>query len=358
MKNREHKGIRWKIILLFILSIVASIITVFILLLFAFNSANYPIPRKILKGLDMTIGRAPIVVVTGLILFIMFFFIFTQKRIRYLEDINMVLKKIAQGNLEAKIPIESNDELGQLAENINFMAEQLKTSIEEERKAEKMKNELITNVSHDLRTPLTSIIGYLGLVANDNYKDELTLRYYVDIAYSKSLTLKKLIDELFEFTKISYGGIKLNLEKIDLGQLLEQLVEEFVPILNEAEMEYRLTSSKEKLFIEGDGSLLVRVFENLLSNAIRYGKEGKYVDINIKSEKDKAVISIINYGETISEMDLPYIFDRFYKVDKSRSQDREGTGLGLAIAKNIIELHGGEIAVYSKNGRTEFQVKL
>jgi signal transduction histidine kinase len=270
----------------------------------------------------------------------------------------MVLKKIAQGNLEAKIPIESNDELGQLAENINFMTEQLKNSIEEERKAEKMKNELITNVSHDLRTPLTSIIGYLGLVANDNYKDELTLRYYVDIAYSKSLTLKKLIDELFEFTKISYGGIKLNLEKIDLGQLLEQLVEEFVPILNESEMEYRLTSSKEKLFIEGDGSLLVRVFENLLSNAIRYGKEGKYVDINIKSEKDKAVISIINYGETISEMDLPYIFDRFYKVDKSRSQDREGTGLGLAIAKNIIELHGGEIAVYSKNGRTEFQVKL
>ena len=107
-----------------------------------------------------------------------------------------------------------------------------------------------------------------------------------------------------------------------------------------------------------DGNLLVRVFENLLTNAIRYGKEGKYIDIEILGEKNNIIINTINYGDDISKTDIPNIFERFYKIDKSRSKESSGTGLGLAIAKNIIELHNGDIIVYSQNGKTEFQVIL
>ena len=314
--------------------------------------------RKILRFLDSTIGWLPMSIIIGLVLFIVFFFFFTRKSIYYLEEINKGLKRIAEGDLDTRIPIRTENELGQLARNINSMSKHLKKSIEEERNAEKTKNELITNVSHDLRTPLTSIIGYLGLISNDEYKDELSLRYYVDIAYNKSLELKRLIDELFEFTKISYGGLKLNLEKIDIGQLIEQLTEEFIPILNEAGMECRIIPCGEKLYTMADGNLLVRVFENLLSNAIRYGKDGKYVDIEIVGDENSIIVNTINYGEEISTMDLPNIFERFYKTDKSRSKESSGTGLGLAIAKNIIALHNGDITVHSQNGKTEFQVIL
>lgn len=358
MKNKKPKNIRWKILLLFLLSIITSILAVITLLLFSYALANDKDLRKILKFLDSTIGWLPISIIIGLILFIVFFFLFTRKSIYYLEEINIGLKRIAEGNLDTRLPIRTEDELGQLARNINSMSKHLKKSIEEERNAEKTKNELITNVSHDLRTPLTSIIGYLGLISNDEYKDELSLRYYVDIAYNKSLELKSLIDELFEFTKISYGGLKLNLEKIDIGQLMEQLAEEFIPVLNEAGMECRIVPYSEKLYTVADGNLLVRVFENLLSNAIRYGKEGKYVDIEILGEKDSIIVNTINYGEGISKIDLPNIFERFYKIDKSRSKESSGTGLGLAIAKNIIELHKGDIRVDSQDGKTEFQVRL
>ena len=358
MKNSKSKSIRWRILLLFLLSIITSVITVGILLLVAFQLSTDKNIRNIFKFFDSTIGVIPISIIIGLVLFIIFFFIFTKKSIYYLEEINLGLKLIAGGNLNNKIPIRTEDELGQLASNINSMSQHLKKSIEEERNADKTKNELITNVSHDLRTPLTSIIGYLGLISNDEYKDEISLRYYIDIAYNKSLELQSLIDELFEFTKISYGGIKLNKEKIDIGQLIEQLVEEFIPTLNNAGVECRITSANEKSIIMGDGNLLVRVFENLLSNAIRYGRDGKYIDIEILGDKDNITINMINYGDDIPKLDLPHIFERFYKVDKSRAKTDYGTGLGLAITKSIIELHEGDIAVYSQNRKTEFKVRL
>jgi len=169
-----------------------------------------------------SVGVTPVVILVGTILFVFFFFIYMQRMVKYIEEINREIKVISQGQLESHIPVKSDDELGELAKSINLMASQLKNSIEEERNAEKTKNELITSVSHDLRTPLTSILGYLGLISNDDYKDEITMRYYVDIAYNKGKDLKKMIDELFEFTKLSYGGLKVDLKKINLGELLEQ----------------------------------------------------------------------------------------------------------------------------------------
>ena len=355
---RSFFGVRGKIIATIALSVALALLTTFLMAAGAFIMSRIKVFTGIIYRLYNTIGIIPIVVMTAGFLFLVYFFLLTQRSIRYIEEISTALNQVANGNFDTRIPVRSTDELGSLAENINRMAAQIKKSIDEERNAERMKNELITSVSHDLRTPLTSILGYLGLITNDRYKDEVELRYFIDIAYSKSQRLKKLIEDLFEFTRISHSGLKINPSTINLAELLEQLAEEFVPILQEAGMGYRLSVPKEKVLIFADGDMIVRVFENLISNAIRYGKAGKHVDIELSNDNSQAIVKVINYGEPIPESELPYIFEKFYRLEKSRSENTGGTGLGLAIAKNIVELHEGRISAYSQNSCTVFEVRL
>jgi signal transduction histidine kinase len=304
------------------------------------------------------IGQLQIQIVIAVILFIVFFFIITKRSIDYIEEISIVLGHISRGNLDSKIAVRSSDEFSKLAQDINLMTQRLKKSIEDERNAERTKNELITSVSHDLRTPLTSIVGYLGLIVNDSYKSEEEFHYYADIAYQKSLKLSNLIDDLFDFTQLNYGGIRIKPDELNLADFVNQLAEEFFPILEDAGMEYKLSMPEDKVMVMADGDLLARVFDNLLTNAVRYGREGKYIDILLEKSNGKAVIKVANYGKCIPEKDLPFIFEKFYRVEQSRSDKTGGTGLGLAIAKNIIELHNGTIKAYSGNGETIFELSL
>jgi signal transduction histidine kinase len=200
------------------------------------------------------------------------------------------------------------------------------------------------------------VIGFLEYIETDRYRDEIELRYYVNIAYEKSLTLKKLIDELFEYTRVSGGSLPLELEPVDLGKLLTQLAEEFVPSLEQADMSYRVRIV-EPVRILADTDEMVRLYENLFSNAIRYGKDGKRLDITIGREDDEAVVICTNYGTPIPAEDVPYLFERFYRVDKSRSKETGGTGLGLAITKSITELHNGRISVRSNRRQTDFETR-
>jgi len=344
-------------LLAFAFSILLAVFTVLFLLFMALVLSQISIVGLVLQVLEQSLGVLGVCIITGIIFFIIYFFLFTQRTIAYIEEINRKVNLMAKGDFSAAIPLRSRDELGLLAENINTMSARLKESIDEERSAERTKTELITSVSHDLRTPLTSILGYLDLVVNDRYRDELALRYYADIAFHKSKRLQQLIDELFEYTRVSYGGMKAVYEQIDLVELLEQLTEEFVPLLQEASMVCRLTPSHKKVYVKADANLLVRVFENLLTNAMRYGKEGKYVDIEV-IEGERVLVRMTNYGEPIPAKDLPHLFDRFYRVEKSRSLDSGGAGLGLAIAQSIISLHGGKITAQSDSSGTTFEVEL
>jgi len=296
--------------------------------------------------------------ILGVATFFLLFFYLTRKDLRYLEEISAGLKQIAGGNLSFTITKRSNDELGALADNINFMTTQLRETLEAERKAERSKNELVTNVSHDLRTPLTSIIGYLGLLSEGKYENEEQAKSFLAIANRKALRLKSLIEALFEYTKLNCGDIGLKFAEVDIGELIGQLIEENEPLFKEYEVVVKLTAPKWKILVSADGDKLVRVFDNLLSNAVKYGHAGKLVRVAVADEGDWVSVKVVNYGERIPAEDLPYIFERFYRVEKSRSGETGGTGLGLAITKQIVDLHGGVIFAESNEEETSFTVKL
>lgn len=255
-----------------------------------------------------------------------------------------------------KIPVEPVGGLGQLAVDINRMVERLKISMDEERRAEQTKNELITNVSHDLRTPLTTITGYLGLIEQDRYRDEVELRYYTNIAYEESLRLKQLMDDLFQYTRLRNREMKLSLNRINLVEMLHQTTAQMQWQFQESGVQCRLHFPNPQLMLIADGDKLQRVFENLISNAIRYGNDGKYIDIHARQDGSNVVAEVVNYGEAIPQADIPHLFERFYRVEKSRAKHTGGSGIGLAIAKSIVDLHQGTITADSDEERTVFTV--
>lgn len=362
MRSMFNK-LQWKIILLFFFSVALTFITLFILrtvlnnMYYSNFKQLYPLVEKII-GLNRVVGFSLWQSVVVILLFIFYVMLLSWGTTRKLTRIITGVKRMTDGNMDERIQVRSNDEIGMLADQINAMAKQLQHSIQEERMATQAKNELITNVSHDLRTPLTSIIGYLRLIEEDKYKDEVELRYYVNIAYEKSKRMNRLVTDLFDYTRMGFGQIPLNRTSIDLVQLIGQLTAEFTLQLHHHKMEIRLNTPQEKLFIHADGDKIMQAFENLITNAMRYGKDGKRIEVHVAREGKQGVVRIINFGAPIPSMDLPYIFDRFYRVEKSRSVDTGGAGLGLAIVKSIIELHEGSITAVSSAQQTEFIVHL
>lgn len=281
-------------------------------------------------------------VVIGVFIFILSFYFITSRKMKYVETISLGLGEISKGNLDYRIKKVGEDELGSLADNINNMSINLKGKIQGER-------ELITNVSHDLRTPLTSIKGYLGLIKDKNFENEDQLFEYVSIAYKKSEKLELLINDLFEYSKLSFSGIKLAKKEIDLSELLSQLTEELVPICEQHSVKIEKELPKERVLVNVDAMKIARVFENLLTNAIRYSLKPGSIKLKLLTAEGHTEVIVSNLCEEISQKDVKRLFERFYRTDKSRSSEMGGSGLGLAIAKSIVELHGGTIEVnYNK----------
>jgi signal transduction histidine kinase len=295
--------------------------------------------------------------ILAIAVFIILFYLITNKKMKYIEGVSEGLFQIAKGNLDSRIYIQGKDELAKLADNINFMAKELKSKIENERNAEKTKSDLITNVSHDLRTPLTSIKGYIGLVKDKKYKSDDELQEYLSIAYNKSEKLEVLINDLFEYTKLTNKGINLNKQSISFNGLLEQLVEELYVICEESNVIIKKNIPNEKICAHVDGDKMVRVFENLLMNSIRYSPKPGEINVNLHIQDEFVIVAIKNRCENVNEEELKKIFDRFYRVDKSRAEATGGSGLGLAIAKSIVELHGGKIWAEIKDKNIIFFVK-
>lgn len=294
----------------------------------------------------------------GILLFSVTFMILQEPYIRYISRISEAVQNISEGNLNTVIDVIGDDEFSSMAANLNHMAADIKKLMEKERESERTKNELITNVAHDLRTPLTSIIGYLELLAGNQQVPADMQHKYIEIAYGKSRRLQKLIEDLFGFTKLNCGKIAMHVGQIDIVKLLGQLVEEAYPNFVEKGLSYDLQSNVPAKIINADGNLLARLFDNLIGNAIKYGADGKRVLVKIHAEGETVTVSVTNYGYVIPADELPLIFNKFYRVEQSRSSSTGGTGLGLAIAKEIVDMHGGTISVASDLNGTVFTVKL
>lgn len=268
------------------------------------------------------------------------------------------LHYIAEGNYDHRIPFELSGDLARVVTSINGLVDSTVAAIEDERKIEKSKDELITNVSHDIRTPLTSIIGYLGLIEDRQFNSQEDLLKYTHTAYVKAKQMKILVDDLFEYTKVRQPSVPVNATSFDMAQLVEQLAADFELEASKREMKIQVATSSPSLVMEGDTEKLVRVFNNLLSNALKYGKGGKNIIIELEKVGTEAVITVRNDGPMIPQKSLDQLFDRFYRVEESRSQETGGTGLGLAIAQSIVALHGGYIYAKSEDNWTSFIIHL
>lgn len=271
------------------------------------------------------------------------FAIYITKRLSYLSYVIEGTEKIKQGELDYKIKIAGNDNFTSLAENINNIGEGLDKAIEEQVKSERMKSDLITNVSHDLKTPLTSIINYVDLIKKEESIQPDYINDYINVLESKSKRLKLLIEDLFEASKVSSGNIELQISKIDLAQLLRQSIGELEEKLSKSNLDIKLNVPNNKVYIWADGRRMYRVFENLLSNIAKYSLEGTRVYIDVYDCDKNLKVTMKNISSYELNFDPSEIMERFKRADESRNT--EGSGLGLAIARDLVNLQGGKFYI-------------
>lgn len=268
------------------------------------------------------------------------------------------LHYIADGHFDHRIPFVVKTDLQKVIDSINALVDSTVASMEEERQIEQSKDDLITNVSHDIRTPLTSIIGYLGLLKSSELNEDQTK--YIHIAYDKALQMKVLAEDLFEYTTLrSSTNNKLVLAPLHVNSMLEQVAAGFELEAEKKNIAFNVVTRPRDLVIDADAKMIVRMLNNLISNALKYGRGATEINLIANKVNNEFVeLRVENNGEQIPKKSLQKIFDRFYRVESSRNLKTGGTGLGLAITKSIVDLHGGNIKCQSTSELTSFIIQL
>lgn len=280
---------------------------------------------------------------------------YRQMQLRHVID---ELHYIADGHFDHRIPFVVKTDLQKVIDSINALVDSTVASMEEERQIEQSKDDLITNVSHDIRTPLTSIIGYLGLLKSSELNEDQTK--YIQIAYDKALQMKALAEDLFEYTTLrSSTNNKLVLTPLHVNSMLEQVAAGFELEAEKKNITFNVITRPRDLVIDADAKMIVRMLNNLISNALKYGHGATEINLIANKVNNEFVeLRVENNGEQIPKKSLQKIFDRFYRVESSRNLKTGGTGLGLAITKSIVDLHGGNIKCQSTSELTSFIIQL
>lgn len=342
------------LILVVLISLVVGIESIFIIATFIVRIVP-DIPEYFRNNYLFALNAMYIFIFIGISLFLMTFILLVNRKVKYIKFLTEQVKLIEKEGFGRTIKVKGNDELADLCRSINTMSVELGYKISQERKIEESKHELITNMSHDLKTPLTSIVGYLELL-NTKELDNETRENYTKIAYSKSLRLKSLVNELFEYTKLSGNDIKFDKNKVNISVLLNQAVGESIINFSDKNIEVILNNPYKESFCNVDSVQMLRVFENLIKNAEKYADPDSKFIVSLEQNDHNIYISFINKCESIEEQDVEKLFERFYRKDKSRS--KEGTGLGLAIAERIIKIHEGSIEAQKNGDNIEFNIIL
>ncbi len=268
------------------------------------------------------------------------------------------LKYIAQGHYEIRIPQTDLGEMDEVVSSINHLVDSTVRAIEEERKIEKSKDELITNIGHDIRTPVTSVIGYLGLIENQQYHSQEELARYAHVAYRKAQQMQSLVQDLFTYTATRQTTTEISPVQVQVLRFMEQLVADFELSAREKTIELRLDIRPKNLVASFDVDKMARVFHNLLSNALKYGIGAHYIELLAYQEEDYIYFKVKNDGQPLNQSELEDIFQRSYRADQSRSANQPGTGLGLAIVRNIVELHHGRVYAEVEGKETIFTIEI
>ena len=301
-----------------------------VIIIFAFD-VNYGL-------FESSIYTAPLL---SIALCVISIFIIKDK-VNKIEQIRNGIDKIKNGNIEHKIEIKKDLLFDDIVKDINEIGKTINIAVEERLKSERMKNELITNVSHDLKTPLTAIINYISLMKKEDIQPK-HLKDYVQVLDKRSQRLKILIEDLFEASKIGSNNIELNLEENDINQLLTQTLVEMEDYINESKLDFIVNTPNKEVYILADGKKTFRVFENIISNILKYSLEKTRVYIDLVESDKKVHISFKNISKHQLNFDPDEITERFTRGDLSRNT--EGSGLGLAIAKGLVQAQGGELKV-------------
>ena len=279
---------------------------------------------------------------------------FMGRPLRYLDDVISASEKLANPTDEQII---LPDAMKNVQDELNQVREAAIRNAQLAKEAEQRKNDLIVYLAHDLKTPLTSVIGYLTLLRDEGEISPELRKKYLSISLDKAERLEDLINEFFEITRFNLSNIELQYSRVNLTRMLEQLVFEFKPMLISKNLTCRLSVGSD-VMIKCDVNKIQRVFDNLLRNAVFYSFENTSIDIAVNYNVSEVIIKFANHGNTIPPEKLGRIFEQFYRLDTSRSTNSGGAGLGLAIAKQIVELHRGTITAKSENELIEFTVRL
>lgn len=277
-----------------------------------------------------------------------------KKVFGYIDEVGKATEDLVNKDVEY---IELPDELEEIQKRMNHLKRESEKNEKLAKENEEKKDELIVYLAHDIKTPLTSMIGYLSILDEIDDMPKKKQKNYISIALDKSYRLEDLINELFDVARFNSEKIVLEKEELNLNLMLEQIIDDFYPTLREVNKSIKLNYD-EPISINGDSDKLSRVFNNLIKNAISYSKEESEIVINLKKDNNNAIVEVINKGKQISKEKLSKIFEKFYRLDSARTSRTGGSGLGLAIAKDIIELHNGTIIAESNEEETTFRVTL
>lgn len=360
-RNRGYthkRAVTRKILIQYVLSLIgfAGLLPVLVILAWQFCSSitwysSDPLWRILSWVRDYIILVVAVVFLIGWVL-ITYYFI--SKPLRYLDQVVEASRQLAE---LSETPIQLPETMHGVQDEMNLVREQALRNAALAKEAEQRKNDLIVYLAHDLKTPLTSVIGYLTLLRDEPQISEKLREKYTGIALSKAERLEDLINEFFDITRFNLTAMTLETERVNLSRMLEQIASEFEPILGEKELFWEL-SIEPNVEIVCDPDKLERVFDNLIRNAVNYSYSNTGIRMGLFQKEGFAEVRICNQGKTIPKEKLNRIFEQFFRLDASRSSKTGGAGLGLAISKEIVELHGGQITVQSAEEKILFTVRL
>ena len=337
------------------IAVVVSIVVYFILALFFENTLSELVARLNYDLYSWIVYNRDIVVYVYIfIVLAVIIYRFISKNV---DSINEVYKSLdlilKEDNETIKLPSEVNE----FSDKLNDIKYDYILNKKNAKEAENKKNDLIMYMAHDLKTPLTSIIGYLTLLSDEKDISKESQQKYIKIALDKSLRVEDLTNQFFDITRYNLQNMPINKQEINLVYLLRQVIDECYPMLEKRNLKCEFKSI-DKVMYYGDGDKLARAFDNLLKNAINYSYENTTIEIELEQKEEKISIVFKNKGDKIPEYKLDKIFEKFYRGDDSRASSTGGAGLGLAITKQIIELHQGKIYVKNDNEYIEFFIEL